>query len=83
MHEVEETLGACPACETDLGIALRQKGGTMKINEGGVCGHCLAIVQRIETGLVLVDEKLIPLRLLNQFNQQRDAILAARRGGAA
>lgn len=83
MHEVANALGACPACETDLGIALREKGGTMKINEGGVCGHCLAILQLTEKGLVLLDDKQIPLRLLNQFNQQRDAVLAARRGGAA
>lgn len=83
MHEVAEALGTCPSCETDLGIALREKGGTMKLNEGGVCGHCLAIVQKIETGLVLVDDKLIPLRLLNEFNRQRDAILIARKRGAA
>jgi hypothetical protein len=81
MHEVAVAIGACPSCETVFGLALREKGSAMAINEGGVCGHCLAIVQRTETGLVLVDEKLIPLRLLNQFNQQRDAILAARKHG--
>lgn len=83
MHEVTETMGACPSCETDLGILLREKGGHIKVNEAAVCGHCLAILQKTETGFDLVDEKQIPLRLLNELNRQRDAIVAARKRGVA
>lgn len=83
MQQVAEANGKCPSCETDLDAAIRNSGRAMRVDEGGVCGHCLAIVQKTEKGLALLEDKQIPLRLLNEFNRQRDLILAARKAGAA